>query len=236
MTVLPPLRAVLFDRDDTIACTDRAVSREAATWAAERHSLDVTHVGQVLADVWSESISPDRSSSWWHLRTPADEDAFWQAYGQELARRLNLSPEAAAEWMARYPYEAYMKAVPGARDVLSALRARGLKVGVLSNTLPSIDRTLAFVGLADVVDVAIATCTVGVHKPDAGSYLHAAQALDCTPAEVLFIDDKPENVHAAEALGMRARVIDLSGQNPDALHTLGEVLDVVDARAARVGA
>ena len=71
--------------------------------------------------------------------------------------------------MDRWPYEAYMKPVPNAREVLGTLRERGLKVGVLSNTLPSIDRTLRFVGLDDLVDVAVATCSVGVHKPDPGA-------------------------------------------------------------------
>lgn len=233
MTAESPLRAVLLDRDDTIAYTDRGVYREAAMWAATRHGLDPVHVGHVLATLWSDSAAPDRASSWWHLRTPADEDAFWTAYGVELTRRLNLPPSAAPEWMQRYPYEAYMKPVPGARDVLAALRARGLKVGVLSNTLPSIDRTLAALHLDDLIDVAVATCEIGVHKPDAGAFLHAAHALDCPPETVLFIDDKIENVEAARRVGMPARLIELGGSHPDALHCLEDVLTVVDGHAAQ---
>ncbi|THF88322.1 HAD family phosphatase [Deinococcus sp. KSM4-11] len=235
MTALSGLRAVLFDRDDTIAYTDQAVYRDAARWAASRYGLDASHVGHVLAAVWADHTSPDRESSWWHLRTLSEEEAFWSEYGRELTRRLELPADAAPEWLARFPYEAYMKPVSGARDVLSALRTRGLKIGVLSNTLPSIDRTLVAVGLADLIDVAIATCAVGIHKPEPGAYHHAAATLGVEPREILFIDDKAENVAAARAVGMQARLIDLSGQDGDAIHSLAEVLDIVDARWEAVG-
>ena len=45
---------------------------------------------------------------------------------------------------------------------------------------------------------------------------------------MLFIDDKAENVDAARALGMHAALIDLSGETPGALHSLGEVAGLVD--------
>ncbi len=233
MTVLPALRAVLFDRDDTIAYTDRSVYRDAAAWGASHFGLDPARLGHTLAALWQESTVTDHERSWWHLRSLEDEQTFWDTYGRELERRLNLPAGAGAEFVAHFPYEVYIKAVPGAREVLTALRARGLKVGVLSNTLPSIDRTLEAVGLGDLIDVAVASCTVGAHKPEPAGYLHAAQALGVQVPEVLFIDDKLENVEAARSLGMAAQVIDLTGQRPGALHSLDDVLTLVDARTAR---
>ncbi|GAA0521393.1 HAD family phosphatase [Deinococcus depolymerans] len=223
MTSQPPLRAVLFDRDDTIAYTDPGVYREAALWAAQTFGLDPREVGAGMQAQWQE-----RAFTWWHLRTQAQEDAFWQEYSLELADRLNLTHAQAAQLSDRYPYEAFMKPVPAARAVLTELRGRGLRLGVLSNTLPSIDRTLAFLGLHDLIDVAVATCTVGIHKPEPGAYRHALGALGLDAPEVLFIDDKQENVDAALALGMHAALIDLSGETPDALHDLGDVLGLVD--------
>ncbi|MFC4636773.1 HAD family hydrolase [Deinococcus hohokamensis] len=213
------LRAVLFDRDDTIAYTDPAVYEEAAGWIATRFGLSARDAGRALAEQWQA-----RALTWWDLRTHEQEEDFWTAYGQELTGRLGLPDTAAAELMAAYPYERYMKPVEGAREVLEALRSGGLRIGVLSNTLPSIDRTLAAVGLADLVDVAVATCLIGTHKPDPGAYHHALEALGVSPAEALFVDDKAENVAAAQALGMQGALIDLRGQTPQALHSLREVL------------
>lgn len=223
MTSHSTLRAVLFDRDDTIAYTDPGVYREAALWAAQTFGLDPREVGAGMQAQWQA-----RAFSWWHLRTQAQEDAFWDEYSLELAGRLNLTPTQAAQLSARYPYEAFMKPVPDARTVLEGLRARGLRLGVLSNTLPSIDRTLAFLGLNDLIDAAVATCTVGIHKPEPGAYHAAAQALGVPAGTVLFIDDKQENVDAARAVGMHAALIDLSGETPGALHSLGEVTGLVD--------
>lgn len=209
----PPLRAVLFDRDDTIAFTDPAVYHEVARWGQQNFGIDAHVFGAALREQWNR-----RALDWWDLRTPAQEDAFWQAYSDELAVTLRLTPLQAAELMDRWPYEAYMKPVHNAREVLRTLRDLGLKVGVLSNTLPSIDRTLRFVGLDDLVDVAVATCTLGVHKPDAGAYQHAAAALGVQPDEVLFVDDKIENVLAARALG-HARPADRSARRAPGRHS-----------------
>ncbi|GAA5512195.1 phosphoglycolate phosphatase [Deinococcus carri] len=221
-----PLQGVLFDRDETLAYTDHSVYREAALWTAERFGLDAAAVGQALAAQWQE-----RAFAWWDLRTPEDEDTFWAAYGDELCARMGLDAAHAGELMAAFPYERYMKPVEGAREVLTELRARGLKVGVLSNTLPSIGRTLEALDLADLVDVAVATCTAGVHKPEAGAFQYALERLGLPAGAVLFVDDKPENVEAARALGMVAARIDLGGQAPDAIHDLRAVLRLVEERA-----
>ncbi len=213
---------MLFDRDDTLVTTDPGVYREAASWASQQFGLDAQTVGTRMAQLWQE-----RGMNWWHLRTHDDEAAFWADYGAELAARLGLEAGHAQALMDAYPYERFMKAVPNARAVLTELRGRGLKIGVLSNTLPSIDRTLEEVGLRDLVDVAVATCLIGVHKPDAGAFLYAVGALGVPAGEVLFVDDRPENVAAARALGLRAVLIDLTGENPEAIHDLRAVAGVL---------
>ncbi|SEJ61948.1 putative hydrolase of the HAD superfamily [Deinococcus reticulitermitis] len=216
-----PLKAVLFDRDDTLAYTDPAVYREAAQWVAARYGVGAQEAGRVLAGLWQE-----QADAWWDLRSLSDEEAFWERYGTELSTRLGLGPDAAPELLGAFPYERYMKPVAGTREVLEELRGRGLKIGVLSNTLPSIDRTLEAVGLSDLVDVALATCTLGVHKPEPRAFTLAAEALGVEPEEVLFVDDRPENVEAARALGMRSVLIDLEGANPKAIHHPRDVLEL----------
>ncbi|MBN2686504.1 MAG: HAD family phosphatase [Pontiellaceae bacterium] len=45
---------------------------------------------------------------------------------------------------------------------------------------------------------------IGVRKPHADIYRHALNQLDCPPEECLFIDDLPENINTARALGIQA--------------------------------
>lgn len=224
-------QAVLFDRDGTIAYTDEGVYREAAQWAARQFGKDAHEMGAALRAQWEA-----RAFRWWHLRSREDEAAFWADYGRELAGRMGIDEARAPEIMAAYPYWRYMKPAPQAREVLSELKARGLKVGVLSNTLPSVLETLEEIGVGDLVDQAVASCLVGVHKPEAEAFLYAARALDVAPDAVLFVDDLPENVEAARQLGMGALLIDLSGRNPDAIHRLSQVLGALSGAAAEPGA
>lgn len=221
------VRGVLFDRDETIAYTDPGVYREAAQWAAQHFGLDVKAAGQALRAQWAAQEDPAQVGGWWSLRTEADETAYWQRYGHELAARLGVPESEIGVMLSEWPYQRYMKAVPEARAVLIELRTRGLRVGVLSNTLPSIGATLEAMNLADVVDVAIASCTLGVHKPEPEAFVQAAALMGLPPGQILFIDDKLENVEAARVAGMRSALIDLHGQQPGAIHDLRSVLDLV---------
>jgi putative hydrolase of the HAD superfamily len=45
---------------------------------------------------------------------------------------------------------------------------------------------------------------LGIAKPDAAIYEHAIEGMSVAPAEILFIDDREENVVAARAAGMTA--------------------------------
>ncbi|WP_424952056.1 HAD family hydrolase [Deinococcus sp.] len=223
----PPIRGVLFDRDETIAYTDPGVYREAARWAARHFGLEAAAVGAALQAQWAAQEDPGQVGGWWGLRTEADEADYWERYGAELAGRFGVPVSEIGVMLTEWPYQRYMKAVPEARAVLSELRRRGLKVGVLSNTLPSIAATLEAVNLADLVDVAVATCTLGVHKPQTAAFVQAAALMELPPAAILFVDDKLENVEAARRAGMQAELIDLGGRQPGALHGLHAVLERV---------
>ncbi|MFC4144747.1 HAD family phosphatase [Micromonospora mangrovi] len=50
------------------------------------------------------------------------------------------------------------------------------------------------------------SCRTGLAKPDAEAYLWCCRQLDLTPDRVLFIDDRAENVHAAEHLGLHTHL------------------------------
>ena len=48
------------------------------------------------------------------------------------------------------------------------------------------------------------SCELGIGKPDPAIYIHTCEGLDVLPSETLFLDDKPENVAAAEQVGLHA--------------------------------
>ena len=171
---------------------------------------------------------------WWELRTIDDERAFWAEYGRGLAADLSLSDRQGELFLEKFPYQAFMKAAPQARAVLEALRERGLEIGVLSNTLPNIWPTLEAIGLADLIDVALSSCALGIHKPDLEVFRLAAGELGVACDEVLCLDDKMENVVAARQVGMRAELVDLGGETVGAFSGLWEVVGVSGALTAEL--
>jgi putative hydrolase of the HAD superfamily len=48
------------------------------------------------------------------------------------------------------------------------------------------------------------SCELNIAKPDPAIYLHTCEKLGVTPDQALFLDDKPENIAAAESVGLAA--------------------------------
>ncbi|MFI0447923.1 HAD family hydrolase [Actinomadura sp. 6N118] len=85
-------------------------------------------------------------------------------------------------------------------DALRTLRAGGIRTALLSNSWGNdYPRDL----FADLFDVVVISCEVGLRKPDEAIFQHAVDLLGLTPADCVFIDDIEHNITAAEALGMR---------------------------------
>ncbi|MGC0403586.1 FMN phosphatase YigB (HAD superfamily) [Streptomyces sp. SAI-126] len=49
---------------------------------------------------------------------------------------------------------------------------------------------------------------IGAAKPDPAAFHHCVTALPAAPADFLFVDDREENVRAAQAVGMNGHVFD----------------------------
>jgi putative hydrolase of the HAD superfamily len=89
-------------------------------------------------------------------------------------------------------------------DVAAEFRRRGHRTAMLSNGVPEIiARIRTQRRLEAWFDVVIVSCEVGRCKPDPAIYQMCLERLQ-TPADLtLFVDDRMENLQAAEAVGLR---------------------------------
>jgi putative hydrolase of the HAD superfamily len=147
--------------------------------------------------------------AYWRARPPYDRgeqpsNVYWQAVADLLgvhfgSRQIaSLTDADMASWsdidndMAAY---------------VSELRSDGRTLGVLSN-IPE-DLAVRYEtrhSWLDVFTVRAFSCRIGIAKPAAAAYIWCAHAFGVPPSDVFFIDDRQENVTAAEAVGMRARL------------------------------
>ncbi|SDF18192.1 HAD family hydrolase [Terriglobus roseus] len=90
---------------------------------------------------------------------------------------------------------------------VAALHQHGFRTGILSNMPDAMAEGIVaqFDWIANFHHT-VWSYALKLRKPQPEIYAVAAEGLKTPPADILFIDDKPENTEAAEAFGMQAIV------------------------------
>jgi putative hydrolase of the HAD superfamily len=89
-------------------------------------------------------------------------------------------------------------------DAAARFHARGHRTAMLSNGVPEIiGHVRTERRLADWFDVVIVSCEVGCCKPDPSIYQLCLGQLGEPAAQTLFVDDRVENLQAAESIGLQ---------------------------------
>ena len=90
---------------------------------------------------------------------------------------------------------------PGITDVLAAL-SKTHKLGVISDTWPSIEQQLKYLGVSGYLSFGTFSCYLGTFKPARRMYLDALSKSGAAAEETVFIDDSVRNLEGAAALGI----------------------------------
>lgn len=99
-----------------------------------------------------------------------------------------------------------------ARATLEALRARGVRLGVVSNSDGHIAWKLNHEGIGHLFDVILDSHLEGVAKPDPELFRRAVKRLDADPARTIYLGDIYSiDVEASRHAGLQGVLIDRSG-------------------------
>ncbi|HEX2040219.1 MAG TPA: HAD family hydrolase [Acidimicrobiales bacterium] len=130
---------------------------------------------------------------------------------------------------------------PDAASTLAALRARGLRIGLLSNThwpRSFHEHFLERDGLDGLIDVRCYTSELAHTKPHPDAFAAVLDALGVEPGAAVFVGDRPyDDVSGAKAVGMRAvlrrnPLVPPYDVDPDAvIERLSELPPIVEAWA-----
>lgn len=147
----------------------------------------------VTAEDYVQIIGNSVEIAWaWVLDRFAIEEAPDRFYREYDAAVINLM---------RAPIEP----LRGVRELVAALKSRGIPVGLASASLRNwVDTTLAGIGLQDAFDTTVTASEVQHSKPAPDLYLLAAKNLGLDPALCIAVEDTPSGVRAAKAAGMYA--------------------------------
>ncbi|WP_068271868.1 HAD family hydrolase [Aldersonia kunmingensis] len=96
---------------------------------------------------------------------------------------------------------------PGAKDLLAAVRASGLRAALVTNTERELtEKALETLG-REYFDATVCGDEVRAGKPSPEPYIRAAQLLGLEPEHCLAIEDSPTGTHAAEEAGCAVLVV-----------------------------
>jgi putative hydrolase of the HAD superfamily len=98
---------------------------------------------------------------------------------------------------------------PAMVEAVRRCRARGMKLGLLTNNFVSPNGGRDLSGVLNLFDVILESSKAGVRKPDPRFYERACAELDIEPREAVFLDDLGVNLKPARAMGMTTiKVVD----------------------------
>ncbi len=107
------------------------------------------------------------------------------------------------------------RAYPDAAPALRELRARGVRLVVVSNWDASLQERLEETGLAPLVDAAVASAEIGHAKPAGAIFAHALALAGAPAAAALHAGDSLDaDVAGALAAGLRAVLVARDGPVP----------------------
>jgi len=240
--VLPPVRAVIFDWGGTLT-----------PW----HTIDLAEQWQIYAREYAAHTgdSPKHAEDL-AARILAAEDSAWariragaaSADLGEVLARAGVASDHPGHEAALVAYQEFWEphtfTDPDVPPLFAGLRERGIRVGVLSNTIWSRayhERVFARDGVLDLIDGAVYTSEIDRAKPHRAAFRAAMAVVGVSdPRACVYVGDRPyEDVHGAQRVGMRAILVPHSDIPPaqqvpvdvhpnGVAHRLLDVLDLVD--------
>jgi putative hydrolase of the HAD superfamily len=131
-----------------------------------------------------------------------------RAVAGRLGVDLTSEQLAEASRVRRERQEAMFALRPEALGVISALRERGMRIGLLSDCTIELQEAWSRLPLRHVVDMPVFSCAERMRKPDPRLFRKVAAGLHADPAECLYVGDGGGGELAgASAVGMRAVLI-----------------------------
>lgn len=198
--------AAFFDRDQTLLYMDPSLRAERnariEAWSGKPFTLTPAE----MMELFFASRPPQGVKS-------VEEERFsLRLYWKSLLLRAGVSEglEERGEELHQMTWLKGLKLFPETLEVLQQLRGRGMRMGVISDTSPSLPLTLEAAGIGAYFDCAVCSDLVGVMKPAPQMYQTALDTLGVAAGESLYVDDCGAEAEGARRLGFTAFHIDRS--------------------------
>lgn len=222
-------KAVFFDRDGTLTYFDKEKElwrdQIISQWSGKTFELPYDKM-MSLFNLASEGKKP------WY-KTVDDEKEFFKRFYRHLLLGENVKEDldGRANFLFNELWCNGDRALfPETIEVLEYFYKNGYKIGVISDTSPSLEYTLQQLGIAKYFTSFTASSLVGAGKPSPIIFNAALNAQGVSAQESLYVDDYKPEADGAREQGFTSFLIDRSGNNTDrwSIHSLKQLIDFVE--------
>ncbi len=185
---MTPIHAVLFDYGMVLSAPP-----DPAAWSRIR-SITGLPEDTLHREYWAHRHAYDRGD--------LTAETYWRTVAE--AASLTVTPNQLAQLIAA-DTDFWSTLNPPMIEWAQRLQRSGIRIGILSNMPDAMEAGLRCRHpWIETFDHQTWSHAVNLAKPEPAIYHHAAEGLHTPPANILFLDDRAENIEAALALGMQA--------------------------------
>lgn len=192
-------KAIFFDRDNTITYFNPEKKKFLSEFILNRTGAEYKLSYDEMMALFDIAGYPKEG-----LKSLDDEVAFWKRYYYELlvhyGAKVNLQVDSETLFNELWCNNERVL-FSETEEVFKYFKEKGLKIGIISDTSPSLKLTLEQVGLDKYIDSYICSDLVGFMKPDPRIYNAALESLGVTAEESLYVDDYDVEADGARYLG-----------------------------------
>jgi putative hydrolase of the HAD superfamily len=247
--VVDIVEAIFFDMNGTLRMRE---SHELTQRAAFGRMLELLEKKDAPESFWEELSRRHKAYGNWAqenlLQLPEAE--IWARWLMPEVPRKKLEPVAEELTLAWSERKGRTVPKPGAGETLRELKERGYRLGVISNSMSSMDipRCLDAFGWKDLFEVVVLSSAVKCRKPAPEIFWEATSRIGVEPAHCAYLGNRiSRDVVGCKRAGFALGIIlePSSGPRPDeqdqivqpdlVIHSLSELLGIFPKRIPRQG-
>ncbi len=221
-------KAIFFDRDGTLTYLNplkRQWYKETMeAWSGKKFELSY----EEMMALFDSAGYPKEG-----LKSINQEKQFWLKYYEKLLMREGIRKDIdeKANMLLNELWCNHDKCLyPEVIEVLEYFKNKGYKIGVISDTSPSLQLSLENLGLGKYIDSYMCSDLVGVMKPDPAIFEHALKSLDVKAESCIYVDDYDVEADGARAVGFTSFNIVRDGEINSSwqIGTLTQIIDYIE--------
>jgi 2-haloacid dehalogenase len=200
------IKACVFDAYGTLFDVHSAVGKYRQRLGKMADKVSLAWRTKQLEYTWLRSLMGKHADFW-----QVTSDALDYAFDMHQVDDRDLHEDLMQAYL-------HLDCYPEVPEALSALKARGFNLAVLSNGTPAmLEAAVNNSGITALIDRTFSVEQVGIFKPDPRVYRMAVDGLNLRPEEIVFQSSNAWDAAGASAYGFKVAWVNRFGQSRERL-------------------